>query len=57
MKPRQPFGIQNGANSCGIIRKMGECNTLPMGVFYCLLRNGGMICEKKESFIYIRISY
>lgn len=32
-------------------------STLPMGVFYCLLINGGMICEEKESFIYIRISY
>lgn len=46
MKPRQPFGFsKNGANSCGIIRKMGECYHLPMGVFLFLLNNGGRYCE------------
>lgn len=33
MKPRQPFGFsENGANSCGKIRKMGRVkSTLPLG--------------------------
>lgn len=36
MKPRQPFGYsENGANSCGMNRKMGRVKSaLPLGEFF-----------------------
>lgn len=49
MKLRQPFGNENGANSCAVWRKMRECeNLLPKGSF-CFYNSKIQTHSRKET--------